>query len=119
WYRGTADAVRQNISYVQADGCREVLILSGDQLYRMDFRQMLQAHRDSNAAVTMAVVPVDRARASGLGVIRLDDGNRITRLVEKPPADDQLDTLRTPPAWLERRGVAGRGREFLANMGIY
>src|SRR5207247_2257707 len=54
WYQGTADAVRQQIRYVQEDSCKEVLILSGDQLYRMDFRQLLQTHRDSQAHVTIA-----------------------------------------------------------------
>src|SRR5438045_5429920 len=57
WYQGTADAVRQNIRYVHADGCQEVLILSGDQLYRMDFGQLVHSHRDSNADVTIAVLP--------------------------------------------------------------
>src|SRR5438132_11117314 len=57
WYQGTADAVRQQIRYVQEDSCTEVLILSGDQLYRMDFRQLLQTHQDSRADVTIAVLP--------------------------------------------------------------
>src|SRR6266699_322617 len=59
WYQGTADAVRQQIRYVHEDGAREVLILSGDQLYRMDFRQLLQSHHDTRADVTIAVLPVD------------------------------------------------------------
>src|SRR6202043_1672791 len=71
WYQGTADAVRQNIRYVQEDGGRQVLILSGDQLYRMDFRHLLQTHQDSEADVTIAVLPVSRERASNLGILRL------------------------------------------------
>src|SRR5271169_2795837 len=63
WYQGTADAVRQQIRYVQADGCEEVLILSGDQLYRMDFRQMVKTHRDSGADITIAVLPVSQENA--------------------------------------------------------
>src|SRR5713101_31052 len=58
WYQGTADAVRQNIRYVHEDGCRDVLILSGDQIYRMDFGQLLRTHRDSGADATIAVFPV-------------------------------------------------------------
>src|SRR5580658_10716210 len=58
WYQGTADAVRQQIRYIQEDRCKEVLILSGDQLYRMDFRHLVQTHRESNADVTIAVLPV-------------------------------------------------------------
>src|ERR1051325_3606317 len=60
WYQGTADAVRQQIRYIQEDPGREVLILSGDQLYRMDFRRLIQTHRESRADVTIAVLPVSR-----------------------------------------------------------
>src|SRR6266571_2595371 len=73
WYQGTADAVRQNIRYVQEDGARQIMILSGDQLYRMDFRKLLQTHRDSRADATIAVLPVTQERASELGILRLDD----------------------------------------------
>src|SRR2546421_2277517 len=65
WYQGTADAVRQQIRYVQEDWCDDVLILSGDQLYRMDFAQMLQAHDDDKADVTIAVLPVPRSQVAG------------------------------------------------------
>src|SRR2546422_4211411 len=73
WYQGTADAVRQNIRYVHEDVCREVLILSGDQLYRMDFQQLLRTHRDCRADVTIAVLPVPKEQVSGLGIVQLDD----------------------------------------------
>jgi glucose-1-phosphate adenylyltransferase len=119
WYQGTADAVRQHLHYVKADDCREVLILCGDQLYRMDFRELRQTHRDSQADVTLAVVPVRREQASRLGIVRLDDTHRIVDLFEKPQTPEQLDRLRTPASWLEARGLAGGGREYLANMGIY
>jgi glucose-1-phosphate adenylyltransferase len=119
WYQGTADALRQNARYVFADGCRDVMVLSGDQLYRMDFARMVQTHRRTNAAVTMAVVPVARAQAVRLGVLHVDDGGRLVRLREKPQADDELRQLRTGEAEMRRFGVDGAGREFLANMGIY
>src|SRR5438132_13565238 len=88
WYQGTADAVRQNIRYVEEDGCREVLVLSGDQLYRMDFRQLLRTHRDNRADVTIAVLPVTREQASGFGMVRLDDHGRFAGFVEKPQTDE-------------------------------
>jgi glucose-1-phosphate adenylyltransferase len=119
WYRGTADAVRQNVRYVEGDGAREVLVLSGDQLYHMDFGKLIQAHRTAQADVTIAVLPVPARQAGQLGVVRLNDEGRIVDLVEKPQTPEQLQPLRTPPEWLERRGLAAAGREFLANMGIY
>src|ERR1700681_3617311 len=72
WYQGTADAVRQNIRYVQEDGARQVLVLSGDQLYRLDFRQLLQTHRECKADVTIAVLPVSEEQTSEFGLVRLD-----------------------------------------------
>jgi glucose-1-phosphate adenylyltransferase len=119
WYQGTADAIRHHLRYIQEDGARDVLILSGDQLYRMDFGPLVQGHRDSNADVTMAVLPVSRDQAGSLGIVCADEQGHITRLVEKPQTDDVLDSLRTPSEWFERRRVAAAGRELLANMGIY
>jgi glucose-1-phosphate adenylyltransferase len=119
WYQGTADAVRQNIRYVQEDGAREILVLSGDQLYRMDFRQLLKTHRDNRADVTIAVLPVNREGASELGILRLDETGRVIDFCEKPKTDPQLEPLRIPSGWMERRGITSRGRDFLASMGIY
>jgi glucose-1-phosphate adenylyltransferase len=119
WYQGTADAIRQNLRYIQEDGARQVLILSDDQLYRFDFRQLLEVHRGSRADVTLGVVPVTREQAGGLGVVRLDPGGRVTGFLEKPRTEPQLDELRTSAGWLRQRGVAEPGREFLASMGIY
>jgi glucose-1-phosphate adenylyltransferase len=119
WYQGTADAIRQNIRYVQEDGARDILILSADQLYRFDFGKLIQVHRGSGADVTMGIVPVTRERVASLGVVRLDDHNRVTELVEKPQDAAQLDALRVAPARLEQRGITAGGREYLANMGIY
>ena len=73
WYQGTADAVRQNLRYIEQPGIDKVLILSGDQLYRMDFQEMVQTHEKSGADVTIAAVPVHSHQASGLGIMRLDD----------------------------------------------
>src|SRR5476651_2326198 len=76
WYQGTADAVRQNIRYIHEDPCEDVLILSGDQLYRMDFQQMLKTHRQNNADATIAVMPVSAEQTSQLGLLRTDDTGR-------------------------------------------
>ncbi|HXG13437.1 MAG TPA: glucose-1-phosphate adenylyltransferase [Gemmataceae bacterium] len=119
WYQGTADAVRQNLRYVEQDDCREVLILSGDQIYRMDFRELWRTHRESGADVTIAVLPVGREQVAGFGIARLDDSGRVVGFVEKPKSDAQLEPVFTPDEWLAARSLAVSGRNYLANMGIY
>jgi glucose-1-phosphate adenylyltransferase len=119
WYLGTADAVRQNISFIHDEDVREVLLLCGDQLYRMDFQRMVENHRASEADVTLAAVATSRTQASRLGILRCDDSERIIRIMEKPQTGVELDSLRTPPEWFRSRGVVSPEREYLANMGIY
>lgn len=119
WYQGTADAVRQNMRYVHEDGCKEVLILSGDQLYRMDFRKLLQTHRDSNAEVTIAVLPVRAEQTAGLGILKADESGRVISFVEKPQTPELLLPFRTAAEWMQKRGVQPHGRDYLASMGIY
>src|SRR6516164_3465961 len=119
WYQGTADAVRQQIRYVREDGAREVMILSGDQLYRMDFAKLLQTHRDTKADVTIAVLPVARDQVSGFGIAQVDEAGQVVGFVEKPQTDAQLAPVATPPEWLARRGVTAADRPYLASMGIY
>ena len=119
WYQGTADAVRQNLRYLQQPGVDYVLILSGDQLYRMNFAQMLATHNEADADVTIAALPVPSEAASGLGVMRLDDEGRVVGFLEKPQTTEELNLVRTDPAWLDRRGIASGGRDCLASMGIY
>jgi glucose-1-phosphate adenylyltransferase len=119
WYQGTADAVRQNMRYIQEDTGSEVLILSGDQLYRMDFRQLIKTHRDHGADMTIAVLPVARQQVEGFGIVRLDENGRVVGFVEKPQTADQLEPLCTPEEWMEKRGIHSQGRPYLASMGIY
>ncbi len=119
WYQGTADAVRKNLRYVQQPGIEHVLILSGDQLYRMDYRDMLKTHQETNADVTIAALPVDREAAKGFGVMRLDDNGRVEGFLEKPQTDKEIDMVRTDPQWMESRGIESKGRDCLASMGIY
>ena len=119
WYQGTADAVRQNLRYVQQPGIDYVLILSGDQLYRMNFQEMIALHEEAGAHVTIAAVPVHSNEASGLGIMRLDDTGRVIGFLEKPQTPEELDHVRTDPAWIDGQGIASGGRDCLANMGIY
>ncbi len=119
WYQGTADAVRKNLRYLTQPGVKDVVILSGDQLYRMDFRQMLKTHRDSGAEITIAAKPVHSSEASGLGIMRADDSGRVVRFAEKPKSEDALAPVRTAPDWIDAQGLPSHGRDCLASMGIY
>lgn len=119
WYQGTADAVRQNLRYIEQPGIDYVLILSGDQLYRMDFREMINTHKTAGADVTISAVPVASEDASGLGIMRLDDSGRVIGFLEKPQTEEELSHVRTDPAWIDSRGIESRGRDCLASMGIY
>jgi glucose-1-phosphate adenylyltransferase len=118
WYQGTADAVRKHLRYIQEDGAEQVLVLSGDQFYRMDFDRLVESHRSSGADATLAVVPVSREQAAHLGVVGVDDHGRITALVEAPGPGPRLDELRQPSGWASRRQIPA-GRDYLASMGIY
>ncbi len=119
WYQGTADAVRQNFSYLRQRDVDYVLILSGDQLYRMDFRKMIETHIQANADVTISAVPVGAEQASGLGIMRLDDTGRVVGFLEKPETTQELAHVRTDPAWIAAQGIEAKGRDCLASMGIY
>ncbi len=119
WYQGTADAVRQQMRYLQQPGIDYVLILSGDQLYRMDFQQMLAEHQRAKADVTIAALPVHSSEASGLGIMRVDDNGRVVGFLEKPKTEDELKLVRTAPAWIDAHGLQSNGRDCLASMGIY
>ena len=119
WFEGTADAVRKNIRYLQQPGIEYVLILSGDQLYRMDYRQMIETHKQANADVTIAGMPVSREDAGALGVMRADEGGRVTGFVEKPQTEAEIDSVAMDPAWIDKMGVDSKGRDCVASMGIY
>ncbi len=119
WYQGTADAVRQNLRYIQQPGIDHVLILSGDQLYRMNFKEMIASHVKSGADVSISAVPVHSKDASDLGIMRVDETGRVAGFLEKPKTEDDLKLVRTDPAWIDSQGVASEGRDCLASMGIY
>ncbi len=111
--------MRQNLRYIDQPRIEHVLILSGDQLYRMDFTAMLATHERSGADVTIAALPVERSAVSGLGVLRIGDTGRVEGFLEKPKTDEEVALVRTDPAWIDAQGIASRGRDCLASMGIY
>ncbi|NNE93052.1 MAG: glucose-1-phosphate adenylyltransferase [Verrucomicrobiales bacterium] len=122
WYQGTADAVRQNLSYFLGGQSpyQHFLILSGDQLYRMDFWEMMAQHLGRGADLTIATTPVERDPARAFGLMHTDESSRITRFVEKPGDDDALlDELTMAPSLLEECGLQKNEERFQASMGIY
>src|SRR6266513_10561 len=119
WYQGTADAVRQNLRYFLEQPYDYFLILSGDQLYRMDFRTLLHQHIRSGAEITLATTPVQRAAASDFGIMLSRPDHRITRFEEKPKDAPLLDELKLDRQLLESIGRGADDELFEASMGIY
>jgi glucose-1-phosphate adenylyltransferase len=119
WYEGTADAVRKNLRFLEQPGIDHVLILSGDQLYRMDYRDLMRTHREAGAEVTIAAIPLAADQTSAFGIVRCDDSGRVVGFCEKPKTDEELRRARTDPDFLIARGVQAEGRDYLASMGIY
>src|SRR5881296_2267842 len=119
WYQGTADAVRKNLVHFLNHDFEYMVILSGDQLYRMDFRRLLAQHVESYADVTVATMPVTRHAAQSLGIMQVNAERRITRFVEKPKDPAALDSLKLDKAAYPRLGIQGEEEFFLASMGIY
>src|SRR5215813_9547142 len=99
WYQGTADAVRKNLIHFMNHDWDYLLILSGDQLYRMDFQQVITLHTESNADITIATIPVGRQAAASLGIMQIDAERQIRRFVEKPGDAAVQDSLRLDPQW--------------------
>jgi glucose-1-phosphate adenylyltransferase len=119
WYQGTADAVRKNLVYYDQPDIEYVVILSGDQLYRMDYRELIETHKKNNADVTISCIPVTREDARGFGIMQVDDDGRVNGFVEKPQTDEELDAVSTDPAWIDAQGIDSKGRDCIASMGMY
>ncbi|MGA1238270.1 MAG: glucose-1-phosphate adenylyltransferase [Limisphaerales bacterium] len=119
WYQGTADAVRKNLNHLMNHPFKYVLILSGDQLYRMDYRTIINHHIANKADVTVATTPVPRRDVSGLGIMQMDADYRINRFVEKPREPEVQDTLALERDYYPRLGIQSNDELFLASMGIY
>ena len=118
WFQGTADAVRRNLRYIGGLRGDFVLILSGDHLYRMDYRQMLRDHLENEADLTIAVMPCSEDEIAGFGTVRVDESGRIVAFREKPADAESREGMQVSSALLERHGV-GSDRPYLASMGIY
>jgi len=119
WWHGTADAVRKNLMHFLTHAPDYFLILSGDQLYRMDFREILEQHINTGAKITVATIPVIRKDISSLGIMQMSADRRIHRFVEKPKEEALQDSLRMPLDCYGSLGIAGDQELFLASMGIY
>jgi glucose-1-phosphate adenylyltransferase len=109
WYQGTADAIRQNVEYLTDGDADYFLILSGDQLYQMDFEEMVALAEETDADVVIAGLPADEASAKRLGIFKIDSDQRITHFVEKPQKKEELDLLRS----------SSNDKPYLGSMGIY
>jgi glucose-1-phosphate adenylyltransferase len=114
WFQGTADAVRQSMRHIETYDFDDVLILSGDQLYQMDFAQMFAHHIRSNSDITIATIPVTEREAPEFGILKADESTTITSFIEKP-SKEKL------PEWVSDTGTDMKilGRNYLASMGIY
>jgi len=119
WYQGTADAVRKNLVHLLNHDFEYCLILSGDQLYRMDFRRLITQHIESYADLTIATIPVNREAAQSLGLLEINGERRITRFVEKPKDPAVLDSLMLDRGSYAKLGIEGDEDFHLASMGIY
>ena len=119
WYQGTADAVRQNLLAFGEHRHGEVLILSGDHLYKMDYGDFLTTHRDSQADITIGIIPVTREEAPELGIVTTDANGSVVRFAEKPAEPELLDTLKLTKPLPGQSGKPSGRRDYLASMGIY
>ena len=114
WFQGTADAVRQSLRHINSYDFEYILILSGDQLYQMDFEEMIDNHAASGADISIATIPVGEREAPEFGILKANEENVITSFIEKPSAD-------LLPEWVSDTGgdMKAQGRNYLASMGIY
>lgn len=116
WYEGTADAVRKNFIHFKTQRPTHYIILSGDQLYKMDLKAFMNTHIKSGAEITIATTAVNRHDASGFGIMKIDDKNEVKAFMEKPKPDLNIDDWKIPQ---EARGALPPEKEYLASMGIY
>ncbi|MDX1828023.1 MAG: glucose-1-phosphate adenylyltransferase [Lutibacter sp.] len=114
WFQGTADAVRQSMHHFNKHNYEYVLILSGDQLYQMDFKEMVNAHIKSKAEISIATIPVNEKEAPSFGILKSDENNFISSFIEKPDA-------KLLPDWTSEVSdeMKAKGKNYLASMGIY
>ncbi len=118
WFQGTADAVRQYLWLLQDWDVEEYLILSGDHLYRMDYREFVQRHRETNADITLSVLPIDHKRASDYGLMKIDSKGRVIDFSEKPKGD-ALTKMQVDTTALGLDPQQAKESPYIASMGIY
>ncbi|MBD2213829.1 glucose-1-phosphate adenylyltransferase [Nostoc linckia FACHB-104] len=118
WFQGTADAVRQYIWLLEEWDAEEYLILSGDHLYRMDYRQFVQRHRETGADITLSVIPIDDRRASDFGLMKIDQAGRVIDFSEKPKGE-ALTQMRVDTTVLGLSPEEAQRQPYIASMGIY
>lgn len=118
WFQGTADAVRQYIDSIKAWDVDEVIILSGDHLYRMDYSKFIEHHRQSKADITLSVVPIDDKRASSFGLMKIDNRGRIIDFAEKPKGQE-LKQMQVDTTVLGLTSDQAKQSPYIASMGIY
>jgi glucose-1-phosphate adenylyltransferase len=118
WFQGTADAVRQYINLLQEWDIDEFLILSGDHLYRMDYSQFIYRHRETNADITLSVVPIDEKRASSFGLMKIDSQGRVIDFYEKPKGE-ALKQMQVDTTVLGLTPEQAKDSPYIASMGIY
>ncbi|BAY15429.1 glucose-1-phosphate adenylyltransferase [Nostoc sp. HK-01] len=118
WFQGTADAVRQYLWMLEEWDVDEYLILSGDHLYRMDYRQFIQRHRDTNADITLSVIPIDDRRASDFGLMKIDQAGRVIDFSEKPKGE-ALTKMQVDTTVLGLNKEQAQQQPYIASMGIY
>ncbi|MFA7565998.1 MAG: glucose-1-phosphate adenylyltransferase [Alkalispirochaeta sp.] len=119
WYEGTADAVRKNMVHFRAFKASHYMILSGDQLYRMDLKDFHQKHVESGADASVAVLPVTREEAVGFGILTVDEKLRINNFTEKPPLEKDISKMKIPEGARDAVPNYAEGRDYMASMGIY
>ncbi|MFA5468852.1 MAG: glucose-1-phosphate adenylyltransferase [Sphaerochaetaceae bacterium] len=121
WYQGTADAVRKNVKHFEDQEAEYYIILSGDQLYRMDYREMLESHIASGAVLTIAAKTISRQEATGLGIIGADESGVVKKFYEKPAPDYDISEYKIPVKLLKEslNKEPSEKNEYLASMGIY
>lgn len=118
WFQGTADAVRQYLWLMEEWDVEEYLILSGDHLYRMDYRQFIQRHRETGADITLSVIPIDERRASDFGLMKIDDSGRVIDFSEKPKGEALLQ-MQVDTSVLGLSKEQAQQQPYIASMGIY
>ncbi|MFP4192437.1 MAG: glucose-1-phosphate adenylyltransferase [Candidatus Hydrogenedentota bacterium] len=119
WYQGTADAVRKHLKHIMNLNAGHFLILSGDQLYRMDYRTLVDTHLRNNADITVSTLPVKEEAASAYGIMKVREDGRIDEFVEKPRPGQELAAMASPISVFERYGLSIEQGEYLASMGVY